>query len=412
MRRQPILIDLSGRRVVVVGGGNTARRKISSLSESGAEITVVAEQASAELRAMAAANAIELIEQPFAVADLAGSWLVLTCTGNPDVDRRVAAACRARQLWCICCSDGDAGTAALPAVVNTPTAQFAVSGHGDPAPAIVLRDSIALLLRVGALPLARRCAGGGKVILVGTGPGDPDLITLRGLRAIAEADVLVVDRLAPRALWADPMPGVEVIEVGKLPGLHRVSQPEVNRLIVARALAGQIVVRLKGGDPFVLGRGGEEALECIRVGVPVEVVPGVTSAIAVPEAAGIPVTHRGIATAVLIASAHDDLARLAAIQTANSSGVTMVLLMGARQVVEVARSLVAAGRPSDTPMAIIESGWTPGTRTVRSTLAEVAAGAEPATAPAILVIGEVVDLLPELNRLGALASPSPTSGHG
>lgn len=409
MRRQPVLLELTDRRVLVVGGGATAVRKIASLARSEAVITVVALTPNARVRELAHDGAITLHEREFEVADLDGAWLVTACTGEPDVDLLVARECEARSIWSICTSNATAGSAALPALLATnDKAQVAVSGDGDPKLAVAIRDSIALLLHLGAIPLARSRGPGGKVILVGAGPGDPDLITVRGLRAIAEADVLVVDRLAPRALWANTPRAAEVIEVGKLPGAHRVSQPDVNRLIVERALAGQVVVRVKGGDPFVLGRGGEEALECIAAGVPVEVVPGITSALSVPAAAGIPATHRGLATAVLIASAHDDLARLAAASN-GGNGVTLVLLMGARHLVEVAQTLIEVGRSPETPIAIIESGWTPTARTSESTLGQVAVNSEPATAPAVLVVGDVVALR---SQLGDLASPSPCAGHG
>ncbi len=410
MRRQPVLVDLIGRRVLVVGGGQTAARKIASFKDSGAVITVVAVTPSAQVRDLARDGAITLEVRRFESADLDGAWLVVASTGQPDVDHLIARECETRRIWCICTSNAADGSAALPALLaNDDNTQIAVSGDGDPKLAVAVRDSIALLLRVGALPLSRPRLPGGKVILMGSGPGDPDLITVRGLRAISEADVLVVDRLAPRALWSATPPGVEVIEVGKFPGTHRVSQPDVNRLVVERASAGQIVVRVKGGDPFVLGRGGEEALECVAAGIPVEVVPGITSALSVPAAAGIPATHRGLATAVLIASAHDDLARLAAAGNGQRTGVTLVLLMGARHLVEVAVTLIEAGCSPETPIAIIESGWTPTMRTIESTLGQVAERGEPATAPAVLVVGDVVALR---SRLGDLASPSNHAGHG
>lgn len=410
MQRQPVLIDLRGRRVLVVGGGPTAARKIASLSDSGAAITVVASTPSETIRELARAGALTLRERAYRPGDTAGAWLVVACTGAPELDRSIADECEQRQTWCIATSNASAGTAALPALLaDGERALITVSGDGDPARAVAIRDSLALLLRLGAIPLARPRSRGGKVILVGAGPGDPDLITVRGLRAIAEADVLVVDRLAPKQLWSGRVEEVEVVEVGKLPGDHRVSQADVNRLIVERALAGQTVVRVKGGDPFVLGRGGEEALECVAAGIAVEVVPGISSALAVPAAAGIPATHRGLATAVLIASAHDDLARLAATEGASPGGVTLVLLMGARQLVEVAATLIAAGRAADTPIAIIESGWTPTARTTESTLGAVVAQAEPATAPAVLVVGDVVALR---SKLGDLAKPSSRAGHG
>ena len=170
---------------------------------------------------------------------------------------------------------------------------------------VAVRNAIAQALDAGSLPLRRHRPGPGRVVLVGGGPGDADLLTLRGRRELAAADVVVVDRLAPQAVLDELAPGVLILDVGKAPGRHPVPQHEINRLLVEHATAGRRVVRLKGGDPFLLGRGGEEVAACREAGVPVEVVPGVTSAFAVPAAAGIPVTHRGLSRQVTVLSGHD-----------------------------------------------------------------------------------------------------------
>jgi uroporphyrin-III C-methyltransferase/precorrin-2 dehydrogenase/sirohydrochlorin ferrochelatase len=229
------------------------------------------------------------------------------------------------------------------------------------------------------------------VTLVGGGPGDPGLITTRGRRALAEADVVVVDRLAPRALLAELDPAVEVIEAGKSPHAHTLTQTEINAVLVERAQAGHRVVRLKGGDSFVLGRGGEEVLACVSAGVPVEVVPGVTSAFAVPAAAGIPVTHRGLARQVTILSAHDaapDWEVLARLEG------TLVLLMGVAQLPSHTRALLAHGKDPGTPVAIVENGTLPGQRTTVGTLADIAdlARVRGVGNPAVVVIGDVAAL--------------------
>jgi uroporphyrin-III C-methyltransferase/precorrin-2 dehydrogenase/sirohydrochlorin ferrochelatase len=215
-------------------------------------------------------------------------------------------------------------------------------------------------------------------------------VTTRGRRPVAEADVVVADRLAPRALLDGLDEDVVVVDAGKAAGDHPVPQEEINRLIVEHAQAGRRVVRLKGGDPFVLGRGGAEALACIAAGVPVEVVPGVTSAVAVPASAGIPVTHRGRSRQVTIASGHEglDWASLARLEG------TLVLLMGVSALAESAAALVAHGKPATTPVALVESGCTPQQRTTTGTLATIAAlarerGVRP---PAVVVVGDVVDL--------------------
>lgn len=216
------------------------------------------------------------------------------------------------------------------------------------------------------------------------------MITTRGRQLLAEADVVVVDRLAPRALLAELDPDVEVIDVGKTPGHHPVSQDEINRLLVERAAAGQRVVRLKGGDPFVLGRGGEEAAACRDAGIPVEVVPGITSAVAVPAAAGIPVTHRGLARQFTVVSGHDglDWASLARIEG------TLILLMGVSRLPDTVYRLIEHGKAADTPVAIIEDGYGPGQRTTTGALGTIAgiAADRDVRPPAVIVIGGVAAL--------------------
>lgn len=238
--------------------------------------------------------------------------------------------------------------------------------------------------------------GAGSVTLVGAGPGDPSLITLRGLEALRVAEVVVVDRLAPRELLDHCPPGVEVIDVAKRPGRHLVPQDGIDALLVERARSGARVVRLKGGDPFVLGRGGEEVQACRAAGVEVEVVPGVTSAVAVPAAAGIPVTHRGLARGFSVVSAHEDLISTVPARRDH----TLVLLMG---VTHLARSVsILLGRGADplTPAAVVENGLRPEQRvttTLLRCLSEVAASVGIA-APAVIVLGDVVTLGPDWDR--------------
>ena len=240
----------------------------------------------------------------------------------------------------------------------------------------------------------------GRVWLVGGGPGDPELITVKGLRLLERADVIVVDRLAPRALL-DELPRVLggetlVVDVGKQPGHHPVRQSEINALIVEHALAGRDVVRLKGGDPFVLGRGGEEVAACVEAGVPVEVVPGVTSAVSVPAAAGIPLTHRGVARGFTVLSGHDDVSGLLG-GVPGGPEHTVVLLMAIAGLAHTAWALVEGGRPADTPVAIVEDGFGPRQRTTLATLGTVAqvAAAAGVRNPAVVVVGDVVTLAPE-----------------
>jgi uroporphyrin-III C-methyltransferase len=235
------------------------------------------------------------------------------------------------------------------------------------------------------------------VALIGGGPGDPGLITVLGRRLLAEADVVVTDKLAPRSLLAELDPDVEVIDAGKRPHAHNLTQAQINELIVTRAQAGQRVVRLKGGDPFVFGRGGEEALACVRAGVPFQVVPGVTSAIAVPACAGIPVTHRGVTQDFAVVSAHLDPSQPGA--TVDWDGLargtgTLVLLMAVAHLDAVAAELIKRGRDATTPVAVICDGTTPDQQVLTSTLERVAADAAAGGVrpPAVVVIGDVVRL--------------------
>jgi uroporphyrin-III C-methyltransferase/precorrin-2 dehydrogenase/sirohydrochlorin ferrochelatase len=245
------------------------------------------------------------------------------------------------------------------------------------------------------------------VALVGGGPGDPDLLTRRGHDLVHEADVVVVDRLAPRAVLAGLDPDVELVDVGKTPGNHPVPQEEINRILVEHARAGRRVVRLKGGDPYVFGRGGEEAAHCHEAGVEVFVVPGVTSALSVPAAAGIPVTHRTASRSVTVLTGHDvsDPARLAAFAAVSRTGGTLVALMGVERLPELCRGLVAAGAAGATPVAMVERGWTPRQRTTRATLENAAEAAREAGVrpPAVIVIGAVA-------ALDLAAEPDPAAG--
>jgi uroporphyrin-III C-methyltransferase/precorrin-2 dehydrogenase/sirohydrochlorin ferrochelatase len=236
------------------------------------------------------------------------------------------------------------------------------------------------------------------------------LITVRGRRLLAEADVIITDRLGPRSLVAE-LAGVRsgdvtVIDVGKLPGNHPVPQSQINQMLVDHARTGALVVRLKGGDPFVLGRGGEEALYCAAHGVSVEVVPGVTSAVAVPAAAGIPVTHRGITTSFVVASAHAGGQAAAVAAHAAAPDATLVLLMGVSALAQTASDLIAAGRPPQTPVAVIADGWLPTQEVVTGSLdgiADSVAHRDLAGRPAVIVVGDVVGVREELRGLGAVA---------
>jgi uroporphyrinogen III methyltransferase / synthase len=248
----------------------------------------------------------------------------------------------------------------------------------------------------------------GRVYLVGAGPGDPGLLTVRGLALIRAADVIVYDRLVNPALL-DEAPTAERIYVGKRAGAHTVSQAEINAILVAQARRGRQVVRLKGGDPFVFGRGGEEIQALTTAGIAVEVVPGVSSALAAPASAGIPVTHRSLAASFAVVTGQEDETKTrpavdwAALATAVD---TLVILMGGRSLPDIARTLIAHGRPPDTPVALIHSATTPMQETVTARLADFIDGerAPALPAPVVTVIGDVVALRAQLG-IGALDKP-------
>jgi uroporphyrin-III C-methyltransferase / precorrin-2 dehydrogenase / sirohydrochlorin ferrochelatase len=390
-----LALGLEGRRAVVVGGGKVALRRVRGLLDAGANVVVVAPEVDAELAALP----VTVLRREYRDGDLAAAWLAHAATGDPAVNARVAAEADRNRIWCVRADDASASAAWTPSVARHDDIAVAITAGGDPRRAQRLRAALEVVLADGELPLRRirRAAVPGNVALVGGGPGDPGLITVLGRRLLAEADVVVADKLAPRALLAELDPDVEIIDAGKAPHAHNLTQDQINELIVERALAGQRVVRLKGGDPFVFGRGGEEALACVRAGVPFQVVPGVTSAVAVPAYAGIPVTHRGITQDFAVVSAHLDPSHPGATvdwdALASGSG-TLVLLMAVAHLDAIAAELVKRGRDASTPVAVICDGTMPGQRVLTATLADVAGEAERAgiEPPAVVVVGEVVRL--------------------
>ncbi len=419
----PLTLDLHGRRVLVVGGGPVAARRAAALVDAGGAVEVVAPWVCEDLAGLVASDALRWHEREYLVGDLVhpdAAWLVHTATGDPRTDAAVAAHAESARIWCVRADDAAASAAWTPAVARGRAGHVsegltvAVTAGGDPRRATALRDAVLAGLDSGTLPVRRvrpappagddrSAVAGGSVALVGGGPGAEDLITVRGRALLAAADVVVADRLGPRGLLDSLAPEVQVIDVGKLPGNHPVTQDRINELLVLHARQGRRVVRLKGGDPFVLGRGGEEALFVAAAGVPVEVVPGVTSAISVPAAAGIPVTQRGITASFVVASGHDGPGdALAALRDAPADA-TLVLLMGVSRLAETAAGLIEAGRSPQTPVALIESGWTAQQRTTVTTLERAAADAEAAGVrpPAVVVVGEVVSVRSALADLGS-----------
>jgi len=260
-----------------------------------------------------------------------------------------------------------------------------------------LADADLVLTGSAGLERTRRSPSGtGSVVLVGGGPGDPALLTVAGREALEAADVVVTDRLAPLATLADLRPDVEIVDVAKVPGGRSTSQQEINELLIARARAGRAVVRLKGGDPFVFGRGGEEVEACAAAGVSVRVIPGVTSAIAAAAAGGIPVTHRGVTQGFTVISGHvppghpDSTIDYPALAKA---GTTIVVLMGVRTLGAVCAALIEGGLDPATPAAAVADATLPSQRVVRGTVSTIDAEAADLRPPAVAVIGPVVEAL-------------------
>ncbi len=394
----PVGLRLHGRRVVVVGGGQVAHRRVAGLLEAGAHVTVVSPEATPALEALVEPGSLSWERRRYADGDLAGAWYAVAATDDPTVNAAVAAEAERTHTFCARADDRAASSVWTPAVGRQDDLVIGIHGGGDPQRAIGVRDAVLAGLTDGRIAdRASRAAAQrrGSVVLVGGGPGDPGLITVRGHKAVAQADVVVADHLAPQSLLASLPPEVEVIDASKLPRGRSMAQEQINALLIEHALAGRRVVRLKGGDPFVFGRGMEEIEACLAAGVPAEVVPGITSAIAVPALAGIPVTHRGLTHEFVVVSGHlppghpKSLVDWAAIGRLRG---TVVVLMGVDTAPAIAAALIENGRAPETPVAVVSNGSLPTERVVRTTLAglpaTVADGA--VRPPAVWVVGAVV----------------------
>jgi uroporphyrin-III C-methyltransferase / precorrin-2 dehydrogenase / sirohydrochlorin ferrochelatase len=390
----PAGLMLTDRRVVVVGGGQVAQRRIPALIAAGARVVVVSPHVTPALEGLVGSGEIGWVEAVYTPEVLAETWYVIAATSRTEVNEAVARDAEARRIFCVRSDDASDATAWTPASGRHDGLTIAVLGNRDPRRSAGVRDAIVEALREGALGARRRDRTPG-VTLVGGGPGDPDLITVAGRKALMDADVVVADRLAPRELLSELPADVELIDVAKLPRGRSAAQEEINRVIVERALAGQRVVRFKGGDNFVFGRGYEEVLACRDAGVPVTVVPGLTSPVSVPGLAGIPVTHRAVTHSFTVISGHippghaDSLVDWPA---AARIGGTLVLLMAVDNAPAIAAALVSGGRPASTPVAIVCDGSMPTERTVLGTLGTMGSviESEAVRPPAIIVIGDVV----------------------
>jgi len=450
MTRFPAFLDLEGRSCLLVGGGVVAYRKLRLLLRAGARVTVVAQEVSKELRALAPER-VRLVERRFEAADVAGHRLVVAASDDADVNRRAAAAAADAGLWCNVVDDPRLSTFYVPAIVDRSPVVVAI-GTGGAAPVLAqqLKTRIETLLpaRLGRLaeragrwrslvarrfgtqearrriwqalfdgPIAEDLVAGrerraerrfreavvapagpeerpaGVAWLVGAGPGDPELLTLRGLRLLARADTILYDALVAPAVLDYARKDATLVPVGKRSG-EKDSQAAINRELLRRVRAGEKVCRLKGGDPGIFGRVGEEACALAAAGLDYEIVPGISAALGCAAAAGFPLTHRGLAASVTFAtaqvgpSAELDWASLA------RPGQTLALYMAVQTLERVTDGLLAGGLPPDTPAVIVENGTRDEQRIVDGKLADIAGLARAAGvgSPAMLFAGEVVGL--------------------
>jgi uroporphyrin-III C-methyltransferase / precorrin-2 dehydrogenase / sirohydrochlorin ferrochelatase len=398
-----LALRLNGRRVLVVGGGTVATRRVPALLDAGADVLVVSPDLSPSLHDLVLASRIRWEPRGYTAGDGQGAWLVCACTDDRVVNAAAAAAAEAAGIWCVRADDAAASAAWTPASGQAGDVRVGVLS-GDPRRSAGIRDAVLTGLRSGALSARHHRRRTGGVALVGGGPGDPGLITVRGRQILADADVVVADRLAPRSLLDELAPSVEIVDAAKIPRGRAMAQDDINALLVTKALEGLFVVRLKGGDPFVFGRGGEELLACLNAGVPVTVVPGVSSATAVPAAAGVPLTHRGVAQEFHVISAHvppGDQRSTVDWAALGSSTATLVLLMALEHLEPIAATLIQHGRAESTPVSVIVDGTLPTQHIITTGLNTVArevsaAGVRP---PAVVVVGEVVNVAAQIARL-------------
>lgn len=467
MRLFPLFADLKDRRVLVVGGGNVAERKVKSLLASGAVVTVGAPEATPELKQLHEQGAIRFLALPFQPQWLEDVWLVIAATDDRDTNRRIAALAQEKRLFINVVDDPVLSTFQVPSIVDRSPLMIAISSAGyAPVLARRVRERIETLFdhSLGSLvalaarhrPAIRKArpdmrhrrefydwlldgpvaaalrkqqpqaaeqaladelqkAPGpmqGKVALVGAGPGDPGLLTLSALRALNEADIILYDRLVSEEVRDLARRDATQVCVGKIPGEdHNATQARIHQLMLEHASAGQYVVRLKGGDAFVFGRGGEE-LEFLRShDIAYEVVPGITAAMACAAYAGIPLTHRDHAQSLRLTTAQfsKDTTKEDWISLAQANQ-TLAFYMGVSQLDWLPTQLIAHGRSPDTPFALIENGTRSDQRVLHGKLGELTVQARQHgfKSPSLLLIGEVTALGPKLQWFGtSIGSQSP-----
>ncbi|EKB26644.1 siroheme synthase CysG [Aeromonas dhakensis] len=452
----PIFCRLDNKPVLLVGGGEVAERKARLLLEAGAHLTVVAPELDPELAELAANGSIEWLAAEFAPAHLTGKWLVVAATDRREVNALVYQSANQARIFANVVDDPKRSSFIMPSIIDRSPLMVAISSGGKaPVLARLLREKFEAMLpqHLGAVAtfagslrdrvkarfatmgerrrfwerllgadrlgqaLARgdsACANqladtlfadesqtGGEVVLVGAGPGDPGLLTLHALRQMQQADVVVYDRLVSDEVMALVRRDARRIFVGKQAGNHCVPQEGINQLLLEEAKKGQRVVRLKGGDPFIFGRGGEELETLVGTGTGFQVVPGITAASGCAAYAGIPLTHRDHAQSVRFVTAHGkggardlDWPLLA------KDKQTLVFYMGLSSCATIREQLLAHGKGGDTPVALIERGTQPSQRVIRGTLdqlPELAIGVE---SPALIMVGSVVTLADSLAWFG------------
>ncbi len=392
---------LAGRKVLVVGGGNVAQRRVPTLIAAGADVHLVSPQVTPAIEGLVGSGEVTWSERGFVDDDLDQTWYVMAATDEPAVNARVSVLAEQQRIFCVRADDADAATAFTPAVGSHDGVTVAVMGSSaadrNPRHSAGVRDDIVAAMREGSVGSRHHRPRAPGVVLVGGGPGDPELISVAGRKALMEADLVVADRLAPRELLAELPSDTQIVDVAKLPRGRSTAQEQINRIIVEAAQAGRRVARFKGGDSFVFGRGYEEVLACLEGGVPVTVIPGISSPLAVPAAAGIPVTHRGVTHDLTIVSGHlppghpDSLVQWGALAKLRG---TLVLMMAVDNAPMIAEVLLRGGREAATPVAVVCDGTMPTERTVRTTLGELAdtiTGGD-VRPPAVIVVGDVVAL--------------------
>lgn len=452
----PIFCQLDNKPVLLVGGGEVAQRKARLLLDAGAHLTVVAPELDPELAELAANGSIEWLAGEFAPAQLAGKWLVVAATDRREVNALVYQSANQARIFANVVDDPKRSSFIMPSIIDRSPLMVAISSGGKaPVLARLLREKLEAMLpqHLGAVAafagslrdrvkarfatmgerrrfwerllgadrlgqaLARgdhasahqladnlfadESQTGGEVVLVGAGPGDPGLLTLHALRQMQQADVVVYDRLVSDEVMALVRRDAKRIFVGKQAGNHCVPQEGINQLLLEEAKKGQRVVRLKGGDPFIFGRGGEELETLVGTGVGFQVVPGITAASGCAAYAGIPLTHRDHAQSVRFVTAHGkggardlDWPLLA------KDKQTLVFYMGLSSCATIREQLLAHGKGGDTPVALIERGTQPSQRVIRGTLdqlPELAIGVE---SPALIMVGSVVTLADSLAWFG------------